>query len=242
LLYYVEVKLKDDKLKQTLAHEGIDMGRKVIYLVRHGHYEVGQFPANPLQLAGSNRLGGSLTDLGREQAYLAGQRLRQVPIDRIHYSTMKRAAETAEIIATEFPGVPLHSSELLWEFYWKILTEAIHSLEGETLAQAKQEKQRIATAFDHYFIPSPTEAEEQEILVCHGNLISYFVRRVLQISAETALAMEAANCGISTVIVEENARLILVNYNDVGHLPIAKQTFIRYIPVSSAALEISSSS
>ena len=202
------------------------MGQKIIHLVRHGHYAPSEATADPLE--------GSLTDLGREQAALTAQRLRQCPIDRIHYSSMRRAAETASILATAFPEVPLHSSELLWEFrWWKVFTDATQTLSDEELEQIEQTKQRIETAFRRYFTLSATEMEQREILVCHGNIIRYFICRALQTSVESLSSMESANCGISSLAIESNGRLMLLAYNDVGHLPIAKQTFIRHVPASA---------
>ncbi|MBF2048636.1 hypothetical protein HJG54_30015 [Leptolyngbya sp. NK1-12] len=201
------------------------MGQKIIHLVRHGHFQSSG--------TGSDPLGNSLSDLGREQAYLVAQRLRQFPIDCIHYSSMRRAAETASVIATEFPGVPLQASELLWEFSWKVFTDAVYALtgRGEALEQVEQTKQRIAIAFEQYFSPCLTEANQHEIVVCHGNIIRYFVCRALQISPETSSSMESANCGISTFSIDTSGRLMLITYNDIGHLPLAKQTYIRYVPV-----------
>lgn len=53
-----------------------------------------------------------LTDLGRQQAALTGQRLAawldaDVPIRSIRVSDMTRAKETAAIIATYLPGVQM---------------------------------------------------------------------------------------------------------------------------------------
>lgn len=199
------------------------MGRKIIYLVRHGHYESSSATSDPSE--------GCLTELGKTQAYLVAQRLCQFPIDRIHSSSMKRAVETADAIATVFPDIALHTSDLLWEFHWKIFTETVLALEGEELKRVEQTKQRIEIAFQKYFTPSLTETEQREILVCHGNIIRYFVCRALRISLECLSNMESANCGITTFAVETDRRLILIDYNDVGHLPIAKQTYLRYIPV-----------
>lgn len=202
------------------------MGQKIIHLVRHGHYASSEATADPLE--------GSLTALGKEQAALTAQRLRQLPIDRIHYSSMRRAAETASIIATAFSEVPLHSSELLWEFrWWRVFTDAAQTLSGEELERVEQTRQRIETAFQQYFTPTTTEMEQHEILVCHGNIIRYFICRALQISVEALSSMESANCGISSLSVEPSGRLMLLTYNDVGHLPIAKQTYIRHIPASA---------
>src|SRR5262249_36187878 len=83
------------------------MAQRTLHLIRHGQYHRADHP--------SDGLGGSLTELGKMQAQLAAQRLSKLPIRVIHHSTLRRAAETAAIIAALRPTVPLRPSRLLWE-------------------------------------------------------------------------------------------------------------------------------
>ena len=75
---------------------------RVIYLIRHGQYE--SYPDN------NDSLGGSLTVIGRDQAERAAEALSQMPITAIHSSTLRRAAETAGIIALRFPALTVQAS------------------------------------------------------------------------------------------------------------------------------------
>jgi broad specificity phosphatase PhoE len=63
----------------------VPMGRTQLYLVRHGE----QDPAAP---------DGGLSQVGRRQADRLGQRLSTVPFSAIHYRSLVRAAQTAEVI------------------------------------------------------------------------------------------------------------------------------------------------
>lgn len=199
------------------------MGRKIIYLVRHGQSKLGD--------SSSDGLGESLTDLGKRQAHLVAQRLRQFPIDCIHYSSLRRSAETAAAIAVELSDIPCYPSEALWEFSWKIFTDETGFLIGEAREQAKAQKDRIEAAFEQHFTPSSTKADQHEVLVCHGNIIRYFICCTLDIPPETLLNMESSHCGLSTVSVEPNGRKLLIAYNDVGHLPISAQTYLLHVPI-----------
>ena len=56
-------------------------------------------------------------DVGREQAAITGERLRQANLsyNEIIHSTLDRAVQTAQIIHSYLPRVPLHADEMLVE-------------------------------------------------------------------------------------------------------------------------------
>lgn len=182
------------------------MATRTIYLVRHGLH--------------SDKLGGGLTRVGVAQAKLTARRFRSLPISAIHCSTMRRAAETAEIIAREFPDMPLHRSRGLWECYpcvppIPVYIEHFAQVPAEEIAQGWRHAEK---AFDRYFRRARGK-DKHEILVSHGNLIRYLICRVLQIQPETWGSMDTCNCGISEVLIKSDGWMILVGHNDVGHLP-----------------------
>ncbi|MDG6104148.1 histidine phosphatase family protein [Dactylosporangium aurantiacum] len=76
------------------------MPRTTLYLARHGHAD-GDTP------------GSALTAEGRAQAGRLGHRLRGVPFTAVHHSPLRRAAETAAILAAYLPGVPVHACDLV---------------------------------------------------------------------------------------------------------------------------------
>src|SRR5690349_8706090 len=85
--------------KQNKYNEDIEKHRskaiRHIILIRHGQYVYGDSDKERM-----------LTELGRAQAKLTGQRLAElkVPIDDVVISTMTRAQETAKIIMTQLPA------------------------------------------------------------------------------------------------------------------------------------------
>jgi probable phosphoglycerate mutase len=76
------------------------MGTKLLYLVRHGE-------------ANGDTESSELTETGRRQAALLGERLRGVPFTGIHHSPLARAAQTAAIVGEALPGVAISPSKLL---------------------------------------------------------------------------------------------------------------------------------
>lgn len=58
-----------------------------------------------------------LSELGRTQAELLGERLKQEQIDAIYTSRLQRAAFTAQAIAAHHPNVPYHQHPALLEIH-----------------------------------------------------------------------------------------------------------------------------
>lgn len=56
---------------------------------------------------------GTLTDIGRAQARLLGERLSALPLDVVWHSPLPRARATAEKITAHPPGVPVASADEL---------------------------------------------------------------------------------------------------------------------------------
>jgi serine/threonine-protein phosphatase PGAM5 len=188
------------------------MATRTIYLIRHGEHDS--------ENDHNDKLGGGLTPIGVEQTKLTAQRLRPLPISAIYSSTLRRATETAEIIAWEFPDIPLQRSQGLWECYpcippIPVYIEHFAQIPAEEIAQGQQQAEK---AFDKYFKRARGK-DKHEILISHGNLIRYLVCRVLEVQPEAWGSMDICNCGISTVLIKSDDRRILVSHNDVGHLP-----------------------
>lgn len=193
---------------------------RAIYLVRHGQYD--SYPEN------GDALGGGLTPLGHEQAEITAAAMAAIPVNAIYCSTLRRAAQTAAIIAGSFSGLEVQASRELWEIVPSIPPReadyfALHfpNLTPTTIAR---DRYLADQAFDRLFCPA-LDYDEHNIIVCHGNIIRYFVCRVLNVGVETWANMETNNCGITRCIIESDGRMMLVALNDTGHLSLPMRTF-----------------
>jgi serine/threonine-protein phosphatase PGAM5 len=148
------------------------MARKTIYLVRHGQYTFED-----------SRGEGSLTEVGREQARLTAQRLRSLPIKAIACSTLQRAVETAETIAVELSHASSRRSRSLRECVPCLPSDEAAAFAEITPEEIARGGEQASQAFDRFFT-HPRRGDRRELLVCHGNLIRYFVCRVLRIPPE----------------------------------------------------------
>lgn len=195
------------------------MANRIIYIVRHGQYLVttpeGEEPD------------GRLTNLGQEQANLTGQRLKNFAISTIHHSTLQRATETAEIIATHLPDARLKPTPILRECIPCVpqgFESYFEQVPDEALAHGREKSQH---AFNTFITPpAKSETDQVDLLVSHGNLISALIALTLNAPLDSWILTDIQHTGISQIVSTPQGWLRLLRHNDVGHLPTHLQTFL----------------
>jgi serine/threonine-protein phosphatase PGAM5 len=170
---------------------------RTLLLLRHGQYE----PDN----------GGALTEVGREQARTSAKFLAEHRFDAIWASTLPRAKETAEIVASVVGGRVRTTHVLKEGMYTKV--------EGyEVPAKERREDcARADSAYLKFFRTSRTE--RKELLVCHGNLIRYFMCRALRTPVAKWTRMTTSHCGLTRIVIRDSGAVRVVSYNETAHLP-----------------------
>ena len=186
------------------------MAVRVIYLVRHAHHDLD----NPT----GSELGGGLTPMGLKQAELTAKALAQRPISSIHCSSLNRAEETARIISREVPGLMIQSTDLLWEAIPSMTPKLQIEMPHYTIQQVLQDRQRAEVAFRKYFKVAK-RGDKHDVIVCHGNLIRFFVTLVLKAELESWMRMDICNCGVTQVLVQPEGDMAVLCHNDWSHLP-----------------------
>ncbi|XP_067121330.1 serine/threonine-protein phosphatase PGAM5, mitochondrial-like [Centruroides vittatus] len=183
-----------------------------LFLIRHGQYVK----------EGNSDYDRVLTDLGRKQALRTARRLKDFGFSytKIIQSSMTRARETSEIIYKLFPEVPLEECDLLREGapfppeppskHWRPKNH-----------QFFEDGARIEAAFRKYFHRAPASQREDsyEIIVCHANVIRYFICRALQLSPEAWKRFMLFHASITSITIRPSGRVIVFGIGDSGHLP-----------------------
>ena len=194
------------------------MGKRVLYLVRHGQYETttreGDEPDGPL------------TEVGREQAELTAERLSGLPLRAIHSSTLQRAMETARVIAARFPGVQVQQTDELRECVPAIPAGFEALFANIAAEEVERAKLQVARVFEAYFMEAAGEEERHEVLVSSGNLIRALVCRVLGAPADSWVHADMQLCGITEVKFVPTIGLVLVRHADTGHLPARLRMYV----------------
>ena len=191
-------------------------GTRTIYLIRHGEYT----PQDD-NIPDSENV---LTPLGIAQARLVSARLKSMNIrfSSLTSSTMTRARQTAMVINEDFPDLNLEESDLIRECTPPTWRKDV--MAGVDTVHRVECVENLEKAFKEFFIPSPDQNDRNDIIVCHGNVIRYFVTKVLKVNTMSWLQMTIGNCSLTVVRIKSDGTMKLVSFNDVGHIPTNLQT------------------
>ena len=191
-------------------------GTRTIYLIRHGEYT----PQDD-NIPDSENV---LTPLGIAQARLVSARLKSMNIrfSSLTSSTMTRARQTAMVINEDFPDLNLEESDLIRECTPPTWRKDV--MAGVDTVHRVECAENLEKAFKEFFIPSPDQNDRNDIIVCHGNVIRYFVTKVLKVNTMSWLQMTIGNCSLTVVRIKSDGTMKLVSFNDVGHIPTNLQT------------------
>ncbi len=190
---------------------------RTIFLIRHGEYDHDD-ESDP-------DVGRALVTIGRQQARLIAARLDAMPIEftSLQASTMTRARQTAEIMAERFPELEL------------VLHTDIRECTPPTRRQDVMDRQepgepagcedQLSAAFRRLFQPAAGQEDENDIVVCHGNVIRWFVCKALQVDPNAWLGMSIANCSLTVIQVRADGSTKLIAFADSGHIPYEMTTY-----------------
>jgi len=192
-------------------------GTRTLYLIRHGEYNIND--------ERDEYVGRELTPLGIAQAKLLSARLNamSVQFNSLISSTMTRARQTAIVINQDFPELVLLQDSLICECTPPTWREDV--MADETESELEKCKENIEEAFEKYFVPSPDENDRHDLIVCHGNVIRYFVTKVLNVNSMSWLQMSITNCSLTIIRINPDGRMKLDTFSDYGHIPENMRTF-----------------
>ena len=125
------------------------------------------------------------------------------------------------VINEEFPDLKLQQTRLLRECTPPTWRKDV--MAEEDPKEVMGCKNGLDKAFAQFFKPSP-EMDRHDIIVCHGNVIRYFVTKVLGVNSMAWLGMTIHNCSLTVVRIYPNSSMKLVSFNDIGHIPPNMQT------------------
>ena len=189
---------------------------RFLTLIRHGQYRE--------DLADK----GQLTDTGIAQLKLVAQALQMEQVTALYHSSIYRAHQSAEIVGQVFPHMTLQSSDLLRECI-PSLPAHIMARHGASPNHTQEAMSRCTHQFEaawDTFAAPPTIPNEEyhDVLVCHGNIIRYFVARSLGVSPDVWINMIIHHGAISRIRIDFDGSPTLISHNDIGHLPNSLRT------------------
>jgi len=164
-----------------------------IILVRHGE-------------ADSNIEGAPLTEKGILEANSVANELKKYSFEKVYSSDLLRAKQTCEAFTENYL-----EDERLREIYRVLIGGPIK--EGTSKDREINDRKRADEIFEELL-----ENDEDAILFCHGNIIRYYLNKVLKSKENLWENMTINNCSIS--ILESNGDTFKIKeINLTNHLP-----------------------
>lgn len=182
-----------------------------IYLIRHG-----ETTANvEKRFAGISDV--ELTEKGVGQAVLAGEKLKELAFDAIYSSTLKRAHETAKIIAKHQTAEVVALDTLkemnfgIWEDkklseiksqdgallnQWFVDFETFVVPEGESV---KEMFERVTTAYKTIIEPYSLDSDTKIAIVAHGGVIQSLLSFLCFGDNTGYWKFRIDNCGVNKI-------------------------------------------
>jgi broad specificity phosphatase PhoE len=185
---------------------------RFLYLVRHGE-------ATPHD--------GPLSETGKQQAQLTGERLADIGLSAICHGPLPRAAQTASIIASYRPGIEAAASELAGDYIpsdpdpAELPPSFARFIAGFSEAGRAEGPKLAAAAIERFTHPGTGDADTYELVVTHNFLIGWLVSQALSSPPWRWLGLNQMNCAVTVIAYQLDLPAALITFNDAGHLPPA---------------------
>lgn len=187
---------------------------RYLYLTRHGE-------ASPDE--------SELTDAGRRQAALLGERIREVPLAAIHHGPLARAEQTARLVGERLDDVPVQRSAAAGDYIPYLpareelppeTADAMLGFLDQFPAQEREDGPRLAAAaFVEFTGPVLGDEPRHELVVTHNFLVGWLVRAALDAPKWRWMGINHANAALTVIRYAPGRPPAVLLFNDTGHLP-----------------------
>jgi serine/threonine-protein phosphatase PGAM5 len=184
-----------------------------IILVRHGEHLDAEHGV----------IDGPLSERGIAQAEAVGKRLAGMDISTIWHSPLERAWETVRVMEKYVHAQAVEPSALLMDCIPSGKTpETPDSFDpffgSVTDAEIEAGSAQMADAVAEFL--GVGRQDTTDLMVTHNNVISWFVREVMDAPDWKWVPLNQAHCGITVLQHRRGRPWALLSHNDVGHLPV----------------------
>lgn len=187
---------------------------RYLYLVRHGE-------ALPDE--------SGLSEKGRRQAVLLGQRLRDRPISVVYHGPLPRATQTAHLIGEQLGSVALKVSEAAGDYIPHVPDRnelppgcadyLLRFLDQFTPEERERGSALARQAVEQFTGPAAGDEERHELVVTHSFLIGWLVRHATDAPQWRWLGLNHGNAALTVIRYAPGQPSSVLVYNDTRHLP-----------------------
>ncbi|MFJ6565044.1 histidine phosphatase family protein [Streptomyces sp. NPDC091412] len=187
---------------------------RYLYLARHGEASADET---------------TLTQSGRRQASLLGERLRSTPLSAIHHGPLPRARQTARLISAQLGDVPMHQSEPAGDYVphlpakEELPPDAADAMLGFLAQVPEEERERgpalAREALAEFTGPVDGDRPRHELVVTHSFLIGWLVRAALDAPEWRWMGLNHGNAALTVIRYAPGRPSSVLVHNDMRHLP-----------------------
>ncbi|WP_405791804.1 histidine phosphatase family protein [Streptomyces sp. NBC_01506] len=195
---------------------GTATATRYLYLARHGEASADE---------------SDLTENGRRQAALLGERLRGRPLSAIQHGPLPRAERTAQLVREQLGNPPceLRRSEAVGDYIPYVPRErelppdsagAMLRRLAEFPAEDRLRGPKLAQdALARYTGPVAGDEPRHELVVTHNFLIGWLVRDALDAPPWRWMGLNHCNAALTVIRYPPDRPSSVLLYNDMAHLP-----------------------
>ncbi|TLQ45127.1 histidine phosphatase family protein [Streptomyces marianii] len=191
-----------------------DTAARYLYLARHGAASEDET---------------TLTESGRRQAVLLGERLQSTPLSVIHHGPLPRARQTAQLISTRLDAVPLHQSELAGDYIpylpakEELPPDSADAMLSFLTQVPEEERNRgpalAREALAEFTGPVEGDRPRHELVVTHNFLIGWLIRAALDAPEWRWMGLNHSNGALTVIRYAPGKPSSVLFCNDMRHLP-----------------------
>lgn len=196
-----------------------------IYIVRHGETA---FNIDDIRVRGRKDV--PLSELGIENAIKTGNELASITLDKIYYSKLSRAKDTALKIQEHQPSADLIEEPLLldisfgdWEgktadeAFSPELKQKWHSNPHDVLIPNGETFYQVLDRLHRLFLRLRTQEEENIALVSHGAVINLIFVYLTETHPSHYWNFYVDPCSISHIKLNKDGKVFIKSFNKIEH-------------------------
>ena len=203
-----------------------------MHLVRHG-----ESAWNVQRRVQGNSMKNALSERGRRQAVLLGEKLRSMEFDSVYCSNVERAVETARIALGE---------DVTPNYLEELREVSFGSWEGRLINEIKEDdsgkierwfhkptsvsiegaedlfsfRKRVASTFEKIL---QEDGEGDILVISHGGVICVYLTHLLGMDLDDMWSFSLPNASVTSIVLDYRPRLRL--FGDTSHLDAAALGF-----------------
>lgn len=172
---------------------------------------------------------GELTDVGRRQASLLGERLANVRIDAVWHSPLPRAAASARTLAQHLPsGTPVGEAAELIDHVPYVPTPAetppswrpmFDGYDAAEAAAGQGTAESLLARFGHLPDDAAGDSDTREVLITHAFQVAWLLRAAFGAPPARWLGLNSCNAALTVIEYRVGLPPTVVLFNDMSHLP-----------------------